>query len=315
MKNTRKKIGNILGFTFLSVFFLMNTVAFNHARKFTRFSEPDGGNRTRLDELSSIQKAGIIFSGVNNPKPVNDSVPHFPYETIELGTERKLHCWFIPADSARGTVILYHGYSAHKSQLVPHAEIFRNLGWNALLVDFYGTGGSAGNESTVGYREAEDVKTSFDYVKSKSDKPIVLYGVSMGSAAVMKAVSEKTVEPDKIILECPFGSMRSAVDVRVGLMGAPRFPFTDLFMLWGGALNGFWTYSHNPADYAKKIEIPTLLLYGELDNKVPMAETQQIFENLKGSKNLVTFPESGHESYLKKYEPEWTAETKAFLNP
>lgn len=302
-----------MGFLFLAFFFLSNVVAYQHAYKFTHYGEPSGAKRTKLDELSGAQKLAVILMGISNPKPQNDSVPHVPYKTVKMGTERVLEGWQLDAPENKGTVIIFHGYSANKSHFVPHAEIIQKMGWNVLLVDFYGCGGSEGYESTIGYKEAVDVKSAYDFVKNTSTQPVVLYGSSMGSAAVMKAISDGSVQPDKIVLECPFGSMRSAVDMRVSVMGAPRIPFTDLFMCWGGIQNGFWTYGHNPEEYAKHITQPTLLLYGEKDNRVPRAETDLIYQNLAGPKQLVTFPESGHESYLKRYTPEWTEALEKFL--
>jgi len=313
-KNGLKATWKILGFCFLGFFFLFNIVAYNHAQKFTRFGEPGPKKRTNLDKLSGMEKVGVVLSGITNPKPQNDSVPHVGYETVKLGTERKLEAWLLKADSSKGTVIAFHGYSGNKSSLVKQSEIMRDLGWNALIVDFYGCGNSEGNETTIGVKEAIDVKTCFDHVDSTSNQPIILYGVSMGAAAIMKAVSEKSVSPDKIILECPFGNMRSAVGARVSAMGAPTIPFTDLFMFWGGVQNGFWAYDHNPEDYAKEINVPTLLMYGEKDKRVPRSETDLIFQNLAGEKKLVTFPESGHESYLTKYKTEWTQTVDEFLN-
>lgn len=312
MKNGRKTVWRILGFCFLALFFLLNTVAYLHAYKFTHYGEP-GTVRTKIDSLSGAEKIGVILTGITNPKPQNDSLPHVPYQTLKMGSDRVLEGWLLEAPENKGTVAVFHGYSSNKSRFVPHAEIIQSLGWNVLLVDFYGCGGSDGYESTIGYKEAWDVKTVFDHLKSRSDKPVVLYGCSMGAAAVMKAMADGTVQPDKIVLECPFGSMRSAVDVRVGTMGAPRFPFTDLFMLWGAAQNDFWTYGHNPEEYAGHISCPALLLYGEKDNRVPRAETDRIYQNLAGPKRLVTFPESGHESYLKQYTLEWTEAVGTFL--
>lgn len=313
MKKKKLTLGKTFGFSFLALFFLMNIMAYNHAKKFTRYCEPNGEKRSKLEKLSAMQKAGIVLSGINNPKPQLDSVPHVPYKTVQMGTDRKLEAWHLQTDTSKGTVIIFHGYSGTKSPFVPHAEIIQRLGWDALVVDFYGCGGSEGSESTIGFKEALDVKTSYDYIKSKSTKPVVLFGSSMGAAAIMKAVSENTVAPEKIILECPFGNMRSAVEARVTAMGAPSFPFTDLFMFWGGIQNNFWAYNHNPEDYAKKISIPTLLMYGEKDARVPRSETDLIFKNLQGEKQLVTFPECGHELYLEKYTPEWTEAVNGFL--
>jgi alpha-beta hydrolase superfamily lysophospholipase len=55
-----------------------------------------------------------------------------------------LEAWEIPAENARGTVIIFHGYSAEKSVMLERAEEFIGWGYNTILVDFMGSGGSEG---------------------------------------------------------------------------------------------------------------------------------------------------------------------------
>ena len=74
-----------------------------------------------------------------------------------------------------------------KSSLLDKAEIFLNLGYNTFLVDFMGSGGSDGNQTTIGFYEAEEVKTAFNYLEACGEKNIILFGTSMGAAAIMKA--------------------------------------------------------------------------------------------------------------------------------
>ena len=85
-------------------------------------------------------------------------------------------------------------------------------------------------------------------------------------------------------------------------------------MFWGGTQNGCWAFGHEPTEYAKKINCPTLLLYGEKDNRVSREEIDTIYSNLSGEKVLKTYPLSGHENYLNKYKKEWTADVGAFLD-
>ena len=56
---------------------------------------------------------------------------------------------------------LFHGYTSDKSKLLTEAEFFRSQGFSVLLLDFAGNGGSEGVQTTVGYREADDVATAF----------------------------------------------------------------------------------------------------------------------------------------------------------
>jgi esterase/lipase len=77
--------------------------------------------------------------------------------------------------------------------------------------------------------------------------------------------------------------------------------------------NGFWAFAHNPTSYAKKINCPTLLLYGAKDKKVSRQEIDKIFDNLHGEKELKIYQEAGHENYLIKYKEEWTKDVQRFL--
>jgi pimeloyl-ACP methyl ester carboxylesterase len=101
---------------------------------------------------------------------------------------------------------------------------------------------------------------------------------------------------------------------RFRMMGVPAFPMAHLLVFWGGVQNGFNAYGHNPRDYAKSITTPTLLLYGEKDDRVTTKETAEIFAHLAGPRQLVTYPLAGHENYLNKYGVQWTADVARFLN-
>jgi pimeloyl-ACP methyl ester carboxylesterase len=93
----------------------------------------------------------------------------------------------------------------------------------------------------------------------------------------------------------------------------PFFPLADLLVFWGGAQSGFNAFTHNPEDYAGKIRVPVLLLYGEKDDRVKPSETSAIYTNLAWSKKLVQYPLAGHEDYLIQYRRQWTDEVLQFL--
>ena len=77
--------------------------------------------------------------------------------------------------------------------------------------------------------------------------------------------------------------------------------------------NGFWGFGHNPANYSKKVQIPTLLIYGELDGRVKRAEIDDIYANLAGKKELLLFPTAGHGNYLEVDEAKWIENVRSFL--
>jgi len=296
------------------VFLLMNIVAFFHAWHFTHFSTNTGEKTGSPQSMSVLVKVKTILFGISNPRPENATKPALPFEDITLQSHKKIACWMINKDSAKGTVILFHGFSGEKSSMLDKAAEFLDMGYNTMLVDFMGSGRSEGNQTTIGFKEANDVETAYNYLRQRGEKNICLFGTSMGAAAILKAVADRGVTPDKIILECPFGSMYQTTCARFKTMRVPVFPMAGLLIFWGGLQNGFWAFGHNPSTYAKAVKCPALLLYGAKDEKVSIAETNDIFNNLQGKKQLKIYPEAGHENYLHRYKNEWRSDVVAFLS-
>lgn len=297
----------------------MNIVACFHAYKFTHFADASVTKTKSPEKLSKFDAVKALIFGVNNPRPTNNATPTQNFKTIELQSNKKIESWLISlkhsaeADSGKGTVILFHGYSGEKSSMLDKSDEFLNLGYNTFIVDFMGSGGSEGNQTTLGFKESEEVKTAFDYLTAQGEKNIYLFGTSMGAVAILKAINDYDLKPKGIIIECPFGSMYQTICARFKNMNAPTFPMAGLLVFWGGIQNGFWGFGYNPTEYAKKVTCPTLLFYGEQDKNVSRQEIDEIYANIKGQKTLKTFELAGHENYLKKYKDEWINEISDFL--
>ena len=143
------------------------------------------------------------------------------------------------------------------------------MGCSLLLVDFRGAGGSSGQDTTLGFREADDVAASMKYAQAEwPNLRLALYGTSMGAAAVMRAVAEEGVHDDALILESPFNSLLDTTSNRFHSMGLPAFPSAQMLVIWGSVQGGYNGFSNNPSEYAHAIDIPTLLMYGGRDPRV-----------------------------------------------
>jgi hypothetical protein len=301
-------------------FVALNFIAYKHAYNFTHYGYSDTTQVSNPQNLNKQEKLDAILNGVHNPRPENFTKPQLPYETIQLQSNKKIECWYIKPtvkhkkDSIAGTVIVCHGYSGHKSTMLGRAYAFAKLRYNSLMLDFMGSGGSQGNITTIGYYEAEQVKTAYDYLQKNGVKNIYLFGTSMGAAAIMKAIKDYDLKPKGIILECPFGSMYEAVKARFKYLNAPSFPMAELLVFWGGAQHKFWGFSHNPTNYAKYIKTPTLLLYGNQDKVVTYQEIEKIYNSLSGEKQLKIFDNTGHENFLEDHRKEiWLSEVSRFF--
>lgn len=277
----------------------MNVIAYSHAYKFTHFTNDEVAKTSSTNDLSVFNKLKLLVFGIDNPRPRNIKFPSKPYKTIILEGEVKLECWYIRSTEEKGTVLLFHGYSGEKSSMLSKADIFLDLGYHVFLVDFAGSGGSEGNVTTIGYKEAEQVKRCYEYIRNNYQGEVILFGTSMGAVAIMKSFHDNILPVSKVILECPFATMQETVEARFKMMNVPSFPMSHLLVFWGGVQNGFWAFDHSPETYAKKIRCPVLLMHGSKDPKVSVDEINRIYQALESPKTLVRFDEAGHEDYLK----------------
>ena len=296
------------------LFSALNIVAFVHAYKFTHFSTTRVERTKDPKELSPLVKTKVLLTGIDNPRPTHKELPRLTFKTVQIKSDVMLEAWHITTKPSKGTVILFHGYSGEKSMLISRAEEFTKLGYNTLLADFMGSGGSEGESTNLGYTESREVKDCYDYIRAQGEEEIHLFGTSMGAAAVLKAFYDYRLEPSSVILECPFGTLYEAVAARFTMMGVPSVPTAAILTFWGGFQQGYWAFSHNPDQYAKYVTVPTLLMYGEKDDRVSLDETTRIYNSLKGSKKLVTYPDIGHHIFVEENETNWVRDVSHFLN-
>jgi dipeptidyl aminopeptidase/acylaminoacyl peptidase len=301
-----------------TLFAVLNILAYNHAHAMMHFQE--GGSRTAVPESLSVwEKAQVLVFGVRIPKPTNQADPGslgltFETRRFEGADGGTLEAWCIPHSGAQGLALLLHGYASSKASLLPEAKAFHDLGYAVVLLDLRGSGGSDGNETTIGMYEADDVALVVKSLKaSHPNQALILYGQSMGSAAILRAVAENGVQAKAVIVECPFDRLISTVENRFAAMGLPSFPCADLLVFWGGVQQGFNGFRHNPVDYARSVHCPVLLMHGASDPRVTTKQAEAIFENLPGEKRFELFPEVGHRPYIAAMPDLWKRTVAQFL--
>ncbi len=299
-------------------FFGLNAMAYMHARAMTHFS--DEGTRTKSPErLSIIETARVIALGVNVPRPRNTKTPEdygLPFVTHRFSTSHgpTLEAWYIPAATRNPLVLLFHGYAASKSSVLPSAATLRGLGYPTLVVDFYGSGGSSGTDTSLGYQEALDVAASHNFAQRRwPDRQIVLYGFSMGAAAVLRAVAVEQISPAAIILEAPFDDLLATAKSRFRSMGLPSTPFAQILLFWGGLQWGFNPFNHNPTAYARSVRCPTLILHGGADPRVSSEDARRLFESFGTHGRFVSYPGVSHTLIVSAKPKAWLADVKSFM--
>ena len=309
-----KRFLKLLLKTVIVLFILLNVITIFQAYKLTHFYDKGEVAVVPQSQKTGWDKTKDILFGFNSVKKKN-TAPDTAYSTIYLTTKDslKLQAWMIPVANAKGTVLLFHGHAGNKTDVIKEAYEFNKLGYNTFLLDFRAHGNSEGNTCTIGYNESEDVKLAYDYVKANGEKNIILWGISLGAATITKSIHDYGIQPSKVILEMPFGSLPDAVEGRIRMMHLPPQPLSTLLTFWGGTIRGFWAYNLKPTEYAKDIKCPVLLQWGLHDPRVTEAETNELYSNIATQKKLVVYQNSGHESLYKKEPEKWIAEVSAFL--
>lgn len=312
-----KKINRYIAVAFIIINILMAIYAYS----FTHVVENSKPISKELN-YSLWDKIKMVFTGVTLPRPQSETIPARTYNTIKIPADqnRYLEAWTIKTDSvSKGMVILYHGYMDEKSKLLRYAYPILDMGYDVMLIDFRGSGNSYGNQTTIGYFEAENVKQSVDYAMNtlKEDR-IFLLGFSMGAAAIIKAQHDYKMPAVKgLIAEAAYGTLSGTIEARAHLMGLGILskPGGYIFTFWLGTVNLFDAFRVNPEEYAITINKPIMIACGAKDQYIPKSETRRIYDNLASkNKTLVFYPDCTHELYIEKYPHEWRKNISSFLN-
>jgi pimeloyl-ACP methyl ester carboxylesterase len=130
----------------------------------------------------------------------------------------------VPAGSGLGpagpTVILTHGWSSNKSDMLERASILHD-DYNLLLFDFRNHGQSGAAHTTQGVREAGDIRAMLDWLEeSKAPQQVAVLGVSMGGSSALNAAARDD-RIGAVIVESTHATLANAVQARLDQGGYP----------------------------------------------------------------------------------------------
>ncbi len=194
--------------------------------------------------------------------------------------------------------ICFHGYRGSALRDFSGGGLFLiREGYNVLLVDERAHWRSEGHTISFGINERFDVLTWLDYAVRRfgKEKPIFLFGISMGGGTVLMASGQKLPENVKgIVADCPFNSPKDIilhVCRKIKLNPTLSWP-----LVWASAhvFGHFDINAATAADEAKKTTVPIMIIHGEGDTFVPMSMSMQVRDANPEMITMHTFPEAGH---------------------
>jgi len=309
-----------VGWFALFLFLSINLLAYRHAGSF--FFYTDGGLRTPPpEEISRAQKIVMLFRGVRIPKPMAHTSPDSfgaPYEEVSVpGRDyMPLSAWRLLQPNADSVVLLFHGYSSEKSGLIPEARMFFEMGYEVVMVDFPGSGGSPGNVTSLGIHESEDVARVIEWARELwPQRRLVVYGHSMGGVAILRAMAVSGVQPDVAVVESIFDTLLQAIRFRFELLSVPSFPAAELLLFWGSVQLGANGFDHNTVRYAQSVRTPTMIIHGEDDRRAMVDGAERVYEALAGPRQLLLIKNAGHVNPCLADPEKWKTAVHTFIEP
>jgi uncharacterized protein len=295
-------------------FVLINLSAFLYAYRLTHFTEYKGQPAASRGNI--ISRTWNIFSGPAIYRNTKQELWN-DFNSASIGSVEghNINAWYRNPNGSGAWVIFIHGVTSDKSYFKNEANKFTEWGYNVLVVDLRGHGSSQGKSTSFGVKETAEVKIAFDWVRSKKAQKVILYGSSMGAAVVIKSVADGVVKPDGVVADMAFASLHDHYRSRVKTLGFPKQPFAFLFTFWTGVQQGYNGFSHDVSEYARKVDCPILLQWGDRDHLVKAEETSRIFENIPSKdKRLVVYPGADHHSYLLTHASDWEEQVRNFTD-
>lgn len=233
-----------------------------------------------------------------------------PYEPVTIRSDDGLtlfgRCYPTAPDAP--WLLLFHGYrSAAERDFCGGLPFGMGMGCNVLLVDERAHGKSGGRCLTLGIRERYDCRRWVDYVIGRAgpDAKIVLYGMSMGAAAVLMAAGpELPKNVAGIVADCGYSAPSAILKSVIRSAHLPVFPVYALLRLGCRLFGGFDPEEASAAGAMARCDTPVLFLHGEDDRFVPCAMGRENYACCRAAdKTLLTFPAAGHGmSYMADQE-------------
>lgn len=202
-----------------------------------------------------------------------------------------------PADSARATVVVFHGNGGVALDRAYYADALGMRGLRVVLAEYPGYGGRPGTPSEA--LLASDGAETIRQVRARYGSPVLVWGESLGAGVAAAAVAQAPEAVGGVVLLTPWDSLLETAKASVGwlpvgLLLRDRYDSVANLAAFGG---------------------PVAVVVAGRDEVIPPARGLALYERLRAPKRLWTFPEAGHNTWPVGPREAWWDEVLAFTLP
>lgn len=217
-----------------------------------------------------------------------------------------------PRSGIRATVVIVHGIASIKESGLPAAAWCLRQGFEVLLMDQRGHGASSGSTCSYGYFERWDLAAVIADASVPLDRPLILWGNSMGAATVLlaaeHAVEHNQREPSLVIAESGYASAPDVMKDFLRQKFGWDVPFlASMTIRHCSEVLGIDANDILPERAVGRYRGPVLVLHGTHDDRVPFAHAERLADAMERSpaplRTMVPIPGAGHVG-LRDADPE-----------
>ncbi|HCJ52491.1 MAG: hypothetical protein A2898_02750 [Candidatus Kerfeldbacteria bacterium RIFCSPLOWO2_01_FULL_48_11] len=230
----------------------------------------------------------------------------------------KLIGMFFPGTNG-ATIILLHGFSRSKEQMLPQASFLHKAGYGVLMFDFRASGESGGKYITFGVKEQFDLESAIRYLKNRpeiSKDRIGVVGFSMGGAVAILKGSD-IPEIKAYVINSAFSRMSEVIkkNFHEYLPHIPFYPFGYIALLYIRLRTGAYFPHINPVQSISRLSSrPILLIHGARDETIPSHQARELARSSAGNVELWEIPGADHHGAYTAARDEYERRVLSFFS-
>ena len=240
------------------------------------------------------------------------------YREVEVRSsdELRLSAWWVEGVDSSRAALLVHGWGADKSSrhVLETAAVYEEAGFDVLMIDPRGHGGSEGDRVTLGYREVRDVQGALSWLEKRGFDPerVVLHGWSMGGVAVIRAAPGAGVAA--VVEESAYADLPSLLRERLPEVSELPAFFTPGIFVVGRLFLGIDPWAVRPVEEAGQLSregVPLMIIHSRDDEVVPFEHAGTL---AKAHPGAVFWTLEGYEHVHAYEHPEYRERLLGFLD-
>jgi len=191
--------------------------------------------------------------------------------TLTAADGVRISAWYVPArGEVAGTVLWCHGNAGNMSHRIQDCVQIVGRGYNVLMFDYRGYGGSEGSPTEEGtFLDAEAAWKHLVEQRGQRPERIAVHGRSLGGSVAAHLASRHT--PGALILESTFTSMPDLA--------------ADLY--WWLPARWLSRFDYATEQYVRQAKCPVMVLHSREDDMIPFEHGRRLFDAASEPKRFV----------------------------